>query len=74
MVLETIEADTGTALEEQYDFIREFARYDLGEYPVFYFLRRVGIVLLVDKVVNSPEIYFEEGNRMKYLVHTDSFF
>ncbi len=73
MVLETIEAETGDGLNPKYDFIREFARYDLGEYPLFYFLRTHGIVLLVEDFVNKPEILLGT-KRMKYLYSGDSHF
>jgi len=72
MLLETIEADSGTALDPKYDFIREFARYDLGDYPVFYFLRRLGLLLTMTEAFKKPEILIMEP-RMKYLLNTDSF-
>lgn len=72
MVLETIEADTGTALESKYDFIREFARYGLGDCPVFYFPRRVGVVLIRQGWIKNPELMLA-NLPMKYLLDTGSF-
>lgn len=73
MFLEALEADSGSALDSKYDFIREFARYGLGDYPVFYFLRRLGIVLLIKRHVEHPEILWQKDQQMKYLIHSSHF-
>ncbi len=56
MFLEEVERQTGDGLNPKYDFIREFARYDLGDYPVFYFERRLGIILMTDELAETPRL------------------
>ena len=56
--LEELERQFGGALEPQYDFIREFSRYDLGDYPVFYFKRE--IIILPQGHLENPQILFEK--------------
>jgi len=72
MFLEAVEADSGTARDAKYDFIREFARYGLGDYPVFYFLRRLGVVLILNDHIEHPELLLSKY-RMKYLLDNGSF-
>lgn len=70
--LEEVERQTHTGLLSKYDFIREFARYNLGDYPVLYFPKRNGILLLsVDEVVH-PKIHLTPS--MKFHVVDYSFF
>lgn len=45
---------------QQYDFIRQFARYGLGNYPVYYFKRKHGIIMTTKELIISPELYFGE--------------
>ncbi|HLW31224.1 MAG TPA: HNH endonuclease [Aequorivita sp.] len=56
--------------EEKYNFIRNFARYGLGQSPVLYFKRKVGIIAMFDREAETPVLYF---NRMKYLFSNDKF-
>lgn len=72
MFLEALEHQTGSALESKYDFIREFARYGMGEYPVFYFIRSFGVILVLDSHIVNPELVLGV-NRMKYLIESDYF-
>lgn len=72
MFLEALEADSGKALDPKYDFVREFARYDYGNYPVFYFPRRFGVIPLVQEHIDSPQLHISRY-RSKYLLSTESF-
>lgn len=72
--LEEIERQTKDGHNPKYDFIREFARYDLGDYPVFYFDRKVGLIIMSKTWASSPEFFLEQDQQMKYLVREPSFF
>lgn len=56
--------------ESKFDLIRKFARYNENDLPVFYFQRKYGIITLIEREAESPELYF---NRMKYLYSDDNF-
>lgn len=68
MFLEENERVNGDSNASKYDFIREFARYDLGEYPVIYFHRKHGIVLQELGYAKSPKLYLKPEERSKYLI------
>ncbi|WP_136466333.1 HNH endonuclease [Flagellimonas onchidii] len=46
--------------QERFNFIREFARYDLSDYPVYIFKPKFGAVLSSDELLLNPEISFAE--------------
>ncbi len=72
--LEETERQKGNAHSPEFDFMREFARYNMGEYPVFYF-RRVSKWIGMPKIAAvRPEIYLDNGFQMFYLVQEPSFF
>jgi len=70
MYLEELEMQFGGALEPQYDFIREFSRYDLGEYPVYYFKRE--IIPIFNGHLENPKIYFDKTSNT--FIHDLQFF
>jgi hypothetical protein len=72
--LEETERQRQDGHDDKYDFIREFCRYDLGDYPVFYFERNHGIILLVKSWAKTPELFMDEETQFKYLVREPSFF
>ncbi len=72
--LEEIERQTGDGLNPKYDFIREFARYDLGDYPVFYFERRLGMILMAKNWAVTPPFYITQEGQLGYLVNEPYFF
>lgn len=73
MFLEESERQYGNGLDSKFDFIRDFARYDLGDYPVFYFERKVGLILTAKDWIENPQLYFEKDYQPKYLVMEPSF-
>jgi hypothetical protein len=73
MFLEEIERQTDDGFNSRYDFIREFARYDLGDYPVLYFERLHGVFLMSKDYVVNPEIFLESDQQFQYLVNEPSF-
>ncbi len=72
--LEEIERQKSDGHNPQYDFIREFARYDLGEYPVFYFERTNGIIAMAKSWAVRPEFFLDPDQQFNYLVREPSFF
>lgn len=72
--LEEIERQKGIGLDPQFDFIREFARYNLGDYPVFYFQRSFGAIAISNDWVSNPQFHLEGDYQMKYLVQEPGFF
>lgn len=72
--LEEVERQQGDGLNAQYDFIREFARYDLGDYPVLYFERINGLILMAKTWARTPAFFLSQDQQFKYLVREPSFF
>ncbi len=56
--LEERERQCKDAHDERFNFIREFCRADLGDYPVFYMLPFKGVVLFQTDDVKNPEVRF----------------
>ncbi|MFN8296030.1 MAG: HNH endonuclease [Chitinophagales bacterium] len=70
--LEELERKEECAHDKKYDFIREYSRYNLGDYPVIYFLRNHGIIMSCDEWTTNSEICTKE--EFKYLLEESSFF
>jgi hypothetical protein len=62
--LEQRQVSIGDALDTKYDFIREFARYGLGELPVFYARPKMGAIF-VSQDLYTPEIRFTEKSNQE---------
>ena len=73
MFLEETDRVNKNGLDSKFDFIREFARYDLADYPVFYF-HRAHAVILYDELLRDPQIHFEKGFPGKWIVNELGFF
>lgn len=73
MYLEEIERQFGDGHNPKYDFIREFARYDLGDYPLFYYKRTYGLILILPEWIRTPKLILDKELKMKYLVNEPSF-
>lgn len=73
MFLEEIERQKNNGHNPQYDFIREFARYNLSDYPVFYFERLFGVIIMVNEWVITPKLILEPNLQFKYLVNEPGF-
>jgi hypothetical protein len=58
--LEERENQRNDAKESKFDFIREFARYDLGDYPIYYFKPKFNAVFFSSIDTNSPMIRFTQ--------------
>lgn len=72
--LEETERQKGNGHDAQYDFIREFARYNLGDYPIFYFERSIGMIAMAKEWATRPAVFLDPDMQMKYLVNEPGFF
>ncbi|MEK6152078.1 HNH endonuclease [Flavobacteriaceae bacterium 3-367] len=72
--LEERERQFGDAHNSKFDFIREFSRYNLGDYPVYYYKRKFGAILMIKEFGESPELFMKKDYRMKYLIDNNNFF
>ena len=70
LYFEELNRQKGIGFETEFDLIRQFARYDENDLPIFYFQRSVGIIMMLDKEAETPTLFFE---RMKYL-YSDEYF
>lgn len=71
--LEELERQQKEAINEKYNFIRDFSRYNLEDLPVFYFKKGVGIILTKEQWITNPELRIREEERMKYLYADENF-
>lgn len=74
LYLEELERQTSTAHDSKYDFIREYARYGIGDLPVLYFIRSVALIAMAQDWARTPKFFIEEEMKMKYLVNEAGFF
>jgi hypothetical protein len=58
--LEERSESIGDALSPQFDFIREYARYGLGDYPVFYCQPNIPAIFISLEDINNPVIRFTD--------------
>lgn len=72
--LEETERQKGTAHDPKYDFIREYARYNFGDYPLIYFERKFGVFMTSQSWVEHPVLFLDGDQPFKYLISTQSFF
>lgn len=70
LYFEELNRQKNIGFEEQYNLIREYARYNINDLPVFYFKRKFGMVALTEREAETPTLKF---NRMKYLYSNDCF-
>ena len=70
--LEETERQNQNGHDSKYDFIREYSRFNLGEYPIFYFPRKIGLIAQSKDEVKHPKFHFE--NQMLYHIKNLDFF
>lgn len=73
MYLEEVERQFGEGHAPRYDFMRQFARYDQGDLPVYYFHRRLGGFLMLKEWAKYPVLLLREHKPMQYLVEAPGF-
>lgn len=66
--LEEVERQLGIAHDEKFDFVRQVARYGIDTYPLFYFYRTNGIIMMLTDEAENPSIFFQ---KMNYLHNND---
>jgi hypothetical protein len=74
MFLEETERQNQDGHSDKYNFIREYCRYDMGDFPVFYFERKRGMILMTKSWASTPEMFFKEDKKFNYLVDEPFFF
>lgn len=62
--LEERSESIGDALDKKFDFIRHFARYGLGNYPVYYCKPRTPAIFISNEDLYNPVIRFTEHSDM----------
>ena len=73
MYLEEVERQFGDGHNPKYDFIREFARFNLGECPLYYFIRRHGAIVTTRELVKYPLLLLGDNKPMLYLINEPGF-
>jgi hypothetical protein len=68
--LEETERKFGNGHDSKFDFIREFARYNIGDYPIFYFERLYGMIVIPNGYIEHPELIPD----YEYLVNEAGFY
>ena len=72
--LEETERQNLNGHQNEYDFIREFCRLNVGNYPLFYFERMHGVLLISKSWIETPELFMYENRKSNYLVNEPGFF
>jgi hypothetical protein len=68
--LEEIERQQKRGHDNQYDFMREFCRFDMGDYPIIYFERLHGIYPMATGWVENPTLILDPDYKFKYLIES----
>jgi len=74
MFLEETERQYENGFNEAYDFIREYSRYNIGDYPVLYFERSVPVITMPKNWASAPKFIMDPEYQLKYLVREPGFF
>lgn len=72
--LEETERQRGDGQADHFNFIREFARYDLNDLPVLHFERRYGAMLVDKSEIEHPRFFMDKDDRPLYLIEDYGFF
>ena len=70
--LEENERVNGNSLDNKYDFIREFACFNIGDYPVLYFPSKVPFVLSPTDELKTPNFSFQK--KFEFQSYENGFF
>ncbi|WP_310555091.1 HNH endonuclease [Flavobacterium sp.] len=71
--LEELERQENKGHQSKYQFIRNFARYNQVDLPVFYFQKGVGLIMTNESWIKNPELHIHKDYRMKYLFCDENF-
>lgn len=58
------------SIDEKYNYLRGFARFNELDIPIVYFERRIGIFIMKETEAETPILMF---GRMNYLIDNDKF-
>lgn len=58
------------SIDEKYNYLRRFARFNELDIPIVYFERQIGIFIMKEKEAETPFLMF---GRMNYLIDNDKF-
>jgi hypothetical protein len=72
--LEESQRQQNKGFVRSFDFIRQFARYNIGDFPVFYFKRAYPIFPALPEWFKTPELLMEDRYPMLYLIRELNFF
>lgn len=72
--LEETERQFQDGHNSKFDFIREFSRFGLGDYPVMYFERKFPVIMTSKYWVEKPELFLGDNMQYKYFVKHPCFF
>ena len=60
MFLEELNRQKSIGYEKQFEVIRDFARYNKGDLPVFYFNRVFGLIMMFQREAETPILFLIE--------------
>jgi hypothetical protein len=63
--LEEYQRQTNNGMEGRFDFIREFARYDLNDIPIFYMTPKIPVLFYIESEFIAPELNFHQTLQKK---------
>lgn len=72
--LEEQERQNYIGQNSNFDFIREFARFDNGDYPLLYFERKIGLIPMATDWAKKPEFIINSDFQLNYLFCNKFFF
>lgn len=58
--LEEYHRQVGEGMDERYNFIREYARYGLGDYPIFYLVPKLPVLFYSEDEFIAPRLNFSQ--------------
>lgn len=64
MYFEELNRQKRVGYETNFDIIRNFSRYNIGDLPILYFTRKIGVMIFFKSEAETPILYFD---RMNYL-------
>ncbi len=73
LYLEELERQKGCGLQNDFQHIRDFARNDKNDLPVFYFNRKNGIIVSANEWLIDPQLFLDHIDKMAYLLTRDDY-
>lgn len=70
MYFEELNRQKKIGYETEFDIVRNFARHNIGDLPILYFTRKIGVMAFFQSEAETPILYFD---RMTYLYSNEKF-